>query len=84
VRIVNVARGPLIEEQALVEALSSGVVHSAALDVFEEEPLPENSQLRTFETCIFGSHNGSNTSEAVVRASLEAMNLMAAMLHPKL
>jgi D-3-phosphoglycerate dehydrogenase len=76
VRIVNVARGPLIEESALAEALQSGRVHSAALDVFEAEPLPLTSPLRDFERCIFGSHNGSNTVDAVIRASERAIGLL--------
>lgn len=75
-RIVNVARGPLIDEVALAEALESGQVHSAALDVFEVEPLPEQSPLRQFEQCIFGSHNGSNTVDAVERASERAIALL--------
>jgi len=61
VRIVNVSRGPVIDEQALIEALKSQKVHSAALDVFEDEPLSMDSELFNFEKCIFGTHNGSNT-----------------------
>lgn len=76
VYIVNVSRGGLIDEPALIEALKSGKVQSAALDVFEEEPLTANNPLRQFEQCIFGTHNGSNTKEAVVRASLRAIELM--------
>jgi D-3-phosphoglycerate dehydrogenase len=75
-RIVNVARGPLIDEEALVEAIAAGRVHSAALDVFEVEPLPLTSRLRDFECCIFGSHNGSNTVDAVIRASERAIGLL--------
>lgn len=82
VRIVNVARGPLIDEAALIEALQCGKVHSVALDVMEVEPLPTESPLRGFERCIFGSHNGSNTNEAVQAASERAMELMFEMLSP--
>lgn len=69
VRVVNVARGPIIDEPALIAAIEHGVVHSAALDVFEEEPLPLSSVLHKYERCIFGSHNASNTVDAVDRTS---------------
>ena len=72
-RVVNVARGPLIDEKALIRSLESGHVAAAALDVFEVEPLPINSPLRRMPQCIFGSHNGSNTIEGVERATLKAL-----------
>lgn len=80
VRVVNVARGPLIDERALVAALDSGHVAAAALDVFEVEPLPAESPLRAMPQCVFGSHNGSNTRDAVRRASLEAMERLFGFL----
>ncbi len=80
VRVVNVSRGGLIDEAALIKALQSGVVHSAALDVFEEEPLPLASPLHQFENCIFGSHNASNTVDAVRRASNRAIELLLGFL----
>jgi D-3-phosphoglycerate dehydrogenase len=72
--LVNVARGPLVHEEALAEALASGHVAAAALDVFEEEPLPAESPLRAFPQCVFGTHNGSNTTEGVLRASALAVD----------
>ena len=76
VRLINVSRGGLINEPDLIAGLKSGKVNSVALDVFEVEPLPLNSELRTFQKCIFGTHNGSNTLEAVRRASFRAIELL--------
>ena len=82
-RVVNVARGPLIDEAALINALTSGHIAAAALDVFEEEPLPMASPLRAMPQCIFGSHNGSNTVEGVERATMKALEEMAGFLSGK-
>lgn len=78
--VINVARGPLINEVDLLAALKSGHITAAALDVFEQEPLPVDSELRNFPNCIFGSHNSSNTIEAVHRASIEAIDKLAGFL----
>ena len=80
VRVINVGRGPLIDEQALIKSLQEGNVHSAALDVFEEEPLPADSYLRTHRHCILGSHNSSNSFEAVMRTSRVALKSLSAHL----
>lgn len=76
VQVINVARGPLIDEQALIAGLDEGRIAGAALDVFEVEPLPADSPLRKIPHCIFGSHNGSNTIEGVRRASNKALDLI--------
>lgn len=80
VKIINVARGPLINEEDLLVALKTGKVSAAALDVFEIEPLEKNHPFRTFEQCIFGTHNGSNTIEGVRRASFRAIELLFSFL----
>lgn len=80
VRIVNVARGAVIQESALIEGLRTGIVRSAALDVFEVEPLSANSPLRDYPECIFGSHNGSNTVDAVRHVSRTAIGLIRRLL----
>ena len=49
VRVFNCARGGIIKESALVEALKSGKVAAAGLDVYEQEPLPEDHAFRTLE-----------------------------------
>ncbi|WP_186429896.1 NAD(P)-dependent oxidoreductase [Clostridium sp. BSD9I1] len=59
--IINTARGPIIKEKDLVEALKNNMVSGAGLDVFEFEPLPKDSPLRSMENVILSSHN-SNSS----------------------
>jgi len=80
VRVVNVGRGPVVDEAALAAALQSDHVFSAALDVFEEEPMPLDSPLRQHARCVFGSHNASNTADAVVRTSELAVSRLTGFL----
>lgn len=74
--LVNVARGPVVLETDLIGALTSGRVAGAALDVFEIEPLPLDSELRELPNVVLGAHNGSNTREGVVRASKAAVDFL--------
>jgi phosphoglycerate dehydrogenase-like enzyme len=55
--LINIARGSIIKESALIEALQKGGIRGAALDVFEEEPLPENSPLWKLDNVIITPHN---------------------------
>ena len=80
VRVVNVGRGPVIDERALEATLESGQVYSVALDVFEVEPLPPEAFLRRHPRCVFGSHNASNTADAVARTSEIAVSKLAEFL----
>lgn len=72
-KVINVSRGPVIDEKALVEALRLGHVAGAGLDVFEEEPLPADNPLRGFDNVILGAHNGSNTHEGVDRVNIASL-----------
>lgn len=74
--LVNVARGPVVDESALVSALEGGRLAGAGLDVFETEPLPAESPLRGFANVVLGAHNGSNTREGVARASARAVEIL--------
>ncbi len=64
VRLINCARGGLIDERALLAALKQGTVAGAALDVFEEEPPPPDHPLLAFDEVIVTPHLGASTKEA--------------------
>ncbi|PKN43056.1 MAG: phosphoglycerate dehydrogenase, partial [Deltaproteobacteria bacterium HGW-Deltaproteobacteria-17] len=79
VRIVNVARGGLIDETALYEALASGQVAGAALDCFEKEPEPDR-RLMELPNVIATPHLGASTQEAQDRAGIMISEQVAAAL----
>lgn len=62
--LVNVARGEVVDEEALFDALAQGHLGGAALDVFAEEPLPDDHPLRTLDNVILTPHLGASTGEA--------------------
>ena len=65
--LINAARGPIVDEASLTDALQSGRLAGAGLDVFEVEPLPTNSPLRKIENVILAPHRGGATVEAEQR-----------------
>ena len=81
VRIINCARGGLIDEAALAQALLDGQVAGAALDVFEIEPLPTDSPLRGAPNVVLTPHLGASTAEAQESVGIEiAHSIRAALL----
>jgi D-3-phosphoglycerate dehydrogenase len=78
--LINISRGSLVDEKALVAALDEGTIGAAALDVFESEPVGPDNPLLGFDNVIVGSHNGSNTLEAVERTTTLAVdNLLSGL-----
>lgn len=75
VRIVNCARGPLIVENDLAEALKSGKVAGAAIDVFASEP-PKDSPLLTAPNTVLAPHLGASTEEAQLTVTVDAVTIL--------
>jgi len=69
--LVNIARGGVVDESALAEALSHGRLAGAALDVYETEPLPADSPLRQAPNLVMTPHIGAATQDAQVRVAAE-------------
>lgn len=83
-RIINVARGGVIDEDALVRALDSGTVAQAALDVFTEEPPPKDSKLVQHENVIVTPHLGASTKEAQEGVAVEIAEAVVGALKGEL
>ncbi len=80
VRIFNCARGGIIKETALVEALKSGKVAAAGLDVYEEEPLPADHPFRQIPNLVLTPHLGASTAEAQESVGIEIAEQIADVL----
>ena len=61
--LINTARGPIVNEDDLVDALEKKRIAGAALDVFDLEPLPDDHRLRRLENCLLTPHLGYNVQE---------------------
>ncbi|WDL97847.1 phosphoglycerate dehydrogenase [Alicyclobacillus sp. ALC3] len=83
VRIVNCARGGIIDEQALADALRAGKVASAAIDVFESEPLASDHPLREFDNVVLTPHLGASTVEAQENVAIDVAEQVGLLLEGK-
>jgi len=70
-RVINCARGGIIDEAALINAVKGGKVSGAALDVFEQEPLPPDSEILKVDNIITTCHLGASTEEAQINVAIE-------------
>lgn len=76
--LINTARGPVVDTNALIKALEEGWIAGAGLDVFEQEPLPPNHPLTRFKNVVLAPHAASATHETRLKmAELVAENLIA-------
>lgn len=62
--LINTARGPVVEEPALIAALREGRIAGAGLDVFEDEPLPQDSPLKAMDNVMLAPHNSNSSPKA--------------------
>lgn len=78
--LLNCSRGGVVDEVALVDALTSGRIAGAALDVFAQEPLPVDSPLRTAPNLLLSSHTAGYSDTALANVTLEcARNVLAVL-----
>jgi D-3-phosphoglycerate dehydrogenase len=76
VRLINCARGGIIDEEALVSAIKEGKVAGAAMDVFEQEPIPPESELLKLDNIVLTPHLGASTEEAQVNVAVEVAEIV--------
>ena len=72
--LINTCRGPVVDENALVQALEQGSIAGAGMDVFEEEPLPQESPLRRMDNCLLAPHNANSSPKAWARVHESTIN----------
>ena len=78
--LLNLARGPIIDEKALIEGLRAGEIAGAALDVFEHEPLPADSPLKDMDNVMLAPHNCNSSPRAWEAVHWSTVNQLLAAL----
>lgn len=77
--LINTSRGPVVDEAALVEALRSGQIAGAGLDVYSTEPLPADSSLLSMQNVLLTPHMAAHTEEALRNMSMVAKDVVAVL-----
>jgi D-3-phosphoglycerate dehydrogenase len=72
--LINASRGPVVDEAAMIEALQNNRIAGAGLDVFEDEPLPQDSPLRKLDNCLLAPHNANSSPKAWQRVHENTVN----------
>lgn len=78
--LINTARGPIVDEKAMISALREGRLAGAGLDVFEDEPLPEDSPLLQMDNVLLAPHNSNSSPEAWERVHINTIQNLFSVL----
>ena len=82
--LINVSRGDLVEEKDLIKYMKKKTIKGFASDVFNKEPIQNNSYFKKNDNCILGSHNSSNVIEKVDKVSILAILKLSSFLRKKI
>jgi len=75
--LINTSRGPVVDQKALIRALQEKWIAGAGLDVFDPEPLPPDSPLRTMDNVVLSPHMAAHTDEALFRMAMVVSDVLA-------
>jgi phosphoglycerate dehydrogenase-like enzyme len=77
--LINSSRGAVVDQEALIRALKEKWIAGAGLDVFDPEPLPNNSPLRAMDNVVLSPHMASHTDEALYRMAMVVLDVLAVL-----
>jgi phosphoglycerate dehydrogenase-like enzyme len=75
--LINSARGPVVDQAALIRALQEGWIAGAGLDVYDPEPLPKDSPLLAMDNVVLSPHMAAHTDEALLRMAMVVTDVLA-------